>query len=527
MMLKFKSAAAVLLQPQVLKGLLVSGIVLSGLTLALPTQAQTADSIRANAEASLTAFNIPGMAVVAVKDGKVILAEGFGVRDIASGEPVTADTLFGIASNTKAFTAAAIATLVEQGKLHWNDRVIEHIPEFRLADAAITRELTIADLLSHRSGLGLGAGDLMIWPNTDKSTADLLAGLAHVPIESGLRERFHYNNLMFVVAGEVVARVSGMPYNDYIKQTFFKPLGMTATTLGYSNIPASNQNRAVGTIEMNGELHQFPLDYLEDFAGAGAIASNAKEFGAWLQTQLNAGKSPAGEQLFSAQSQQQMWQLMTPLPVPASAAAVGTHFRGYGLGWFVKNYHGVKHVSHSGGILGMLSLTTIIPEHNFAITVFSNQQAFNGLTVVTEEALEDLLGLPDKDWLASEQTAYSEFMQSKATFKVPTPALVREPLPIPAYVGGYKDAWYGDVRITEQDGRLRMSFAHTELLKGTLEHYNGDTFIVRWDEPLLEADAFVEFRVAPNNQVLGANMQAVADFTDFSFDFHNLKLVKQ
>ena len=169
-----------------------------------PTFGQSADDIRATAEEALSAFNIPGLAVVAVKDGEVILAEGFGVRDVGNGEPVNADTLFGVASHTKAFTAAALATLVEQKKLRWDDKVIQYIPEFRLSDPAITAELTIRDLLSHRSGLGLGAGDLMIWPNTDKSTAEILAGLAHVPFASGLRERFAYNNLMFVTAGEVI-----------------------------------------------------------------------------------------------------------------------------------------------------------------------------------------------------------------------------------------------------------------------------------------------------------------------------------
>jgi len=227
-----------------------------------PVWAQSADSIRNTAKETLEAFNIPGLAVVAVKDGEVILAEGFGVRDIDSGEPVNANTLFGIASNTKAFTAAAMATLVEQGKLNWDDKVIDYIPEFRLADPAITQSLTIRDILSHRSGLGLGAGDLMIWPNTDKSTSDILAGLAHVPIDHGLRERFAYNNLMFVTAGEVIHRVTGMPYREYVEKTFFQPLNMDESVIGFSHIPETNDNVAVGTIEMNGELHRFPLDFL-------------------------------------------------------------------------------------------------------------------------------------------------------------------------------------------------------------------------------------------------------------------------
>lgn len=511
--------------------ILVLSSLLLGLTACtdnnVPSSPDLPTKIRHTAEQSLDAFNIPGLAVVAVKDGEVILAEGFGVRDIASQQPVTATTLFGIASHTKALTAAAMATLVEQGKLNWDDKVITHLPEFKLSDPYITRELTIRDLLSHRSGLGLGAGDLMIWPNTDKTTDEVIAGLAHVPVAHGFRERFDYNNLMFVTAGEVIARVSGMPYRQYVEQTLFEPMHMDETTIGFSTIPQSNNNVAVGTIERDGELHRFPLDFLEDFSAAGATAASADDMGRWLLTLLNEGETPDGQQLFSDDSLHSMWQLVTPLPVSAKAAQQGTYFRGYGLGWFVKDYYGVKHISHSGGILGMLSFTTVIPEKEFAITVLSNQQAFGALTAIVEEALEEVLDAPDKDWVANESEKYHQFMQTKANFTIaptenPQPALALE-----NYTGRYTDAWYGDVVIAEQNGKLRINFTHTEMLKGTLEHYSGNTFVVRWDEPLLEADAFIDFDVDYEGNVKTATMKAAADFTDFSFDFHNLTLQKQ
>ena len=494
------------------------------------TSAETSpleQKIRHTATQSLEAFNIPGLAVVAVKDGNVVLAEGFGVRDIESQQPVNATTLFGIASHTKALTAAAMATLVEQNKLAWDDKVVEHLPRFKLSDPYITRELTIRDLLSHRSGLGLGAGDLMIWPNTDKSTAEVMAGLAKVPVEHGFRERFDYNNLMFVTAGEVITQVSGMPYHQYVEQTLFEPMQMDESTIGFSRIDAGNDNVAVGTIEMGGELHRFPLDFLEDFSAAGATAASVDDMSRWLLTLLNEGKTPSGQVLFSEQSLHDMWQLVTPLPVAADAAEQGTYFRGYGLGWFVKDYYGVKHVSHSGGILGMLSFTTVIPEKDFAITVMSNQQAFGALTAIVEESLENVLGTPDKDWVANESKKYHQFIKEKADFSVEEVDRPQPALALSRYAGRYADAWYGDVIITERNGRLRINFTHTDMLKGQLEHYNGNTFIVRWDEPLLEADAFIDFDVDRSNNVKTASMEAVADFTDFSFDFHNLTLEKQ
>jgi len=483
--------------------------------------------IRQTAEQSLDAFNIPGLAVVAVKDGEVVLAEGFGVRDIESQQPVTPTTLFGIASHTKAFTAAAIATLVEQGKVAWDDKVIEHLPGFKLSDPYITRELTIRDLLSHRSGLGLGAGDLMIWPNTDKTTDEVIAGLANVPIEHGFRERFDYNNLMFVTAGEVISEVSGMPYRQYVEQTLFEPMQMDESTIGFSRIDASYDNMAVGTIEMDGELHRFPLDFLEDFSAAGATAASVDDMSRWLLTLLNEGETPTGARIFKEASLHDMWQLTTPLPVSADAAEQGTYFRGYGLGWFVKDYYGVKHVSHSGGILGMLSFTTVIPEKEFAITVMSNQQAFGALTAVVQESLEEVLGVPDQDWVAKESKKYHEFIQKKTDFKVEAVDDPQPSLALSKYAGTYTDAWYGDVVISEKGDALHIDFTHTDMLKGSLEHYNGNTFIVRWDEPLLEADAFIDFDVNRNNEIKTATMEAVADFTDFSFDFHNLKLEKQ
>lgn len=498
-------------------------------TVTSPEQSNLAldQKIRQTAQASLQAFNIPGIAVVAVQDGKVVLAEGFGIRDLANQEPVTADTLFGIASHTKAFTAAAIGQLVAQGKVNWDDKVIQHLPEFRLADASLTEKVTIRDLLSHRTGLGLGAGDLMIWPNTDKTSEQLLAGVAHLPIEQDLRQGFAYNNLMFVTAGLVIERVTGMPYAQYIAEHFFQPLQMENSVVGFDNLKPNNSNIAIGNIDYKGEVHRFPLDYLQDFAAAGATLSSVDDMGNWLLTLLNEGKSPSGAQIIAPEQLAQMWQLTTPLPVRHKSGQQSTHFRGYGMGWFVKDYHGVKHISHSGGILGMLSLTTLIPEKNFAITVLSNQQAFQGLTTITEEALEQVLNLPDTDWLALQTKQYQEFMQHKNSFAIKPADNKAAALPLKHYTGKYQDNWYGEVTIQQQAEQLHIRFEHTEMLKGVLEHYDGNTFVVRWNEPLLEADAFIRFTAADNGKINSATMEAIADFTDFSFDFHNLNLVKK
>ena len=208
-------------------------------------------------KASMARFDVPGMAVAIVENDKVIFAKGFGVTNLDTNKKVNKDTLFGIASNTKAFTTAALAKLVDEGKLSWDDRVIDHLPEFRLYDSYVTREMRIRDLLSHRSGLGLGQGDLMIWPSTDKSVDEILAGLQYLKPASSFRSKYAYNNLMFVTAGEVVARVSGMSWNDYIEKNILQPLHMDNSRAGFSRIPKSNKNWATGHIPMDGTLHPF------------------------------------------------------------------------------------------------------------------------------------------------------------------------------------------------------------------------------------------------------------------------------
>jgi len=476
---------------------------------------------------SMARFDVPGMAVAVVQDDQVVFAKGFGVSNLNTNAQVNKDTLFGIASNTKAFTSAALAKLVDEGKLSWDDRVIDHLPEFRLYDSYVTREMRIRDLLSHRSGLGLGQGDLMVWPSTDKSIEDILAGLKYLKPASSFRSQYAYNNLMFVTAGEVVARVSGISWNDYIEKNILKPLHMDNSRAGFSRIPKSNKNWAIGHIPMDGKLNPFFVNYLEDFRGAGAIASSVSDMSQWLRTQLAGGKMPNGEQLFSEKQQAQMWHPhITSMASKSAFEAYHQQFRGYGLGWSIEDYHGFKKLGHGGGILGMVSQVTLLPEKKLGIVILSNQQAFSALSAVTHEVLEDALELEDKDWV--EDLADKHFagkQKAYANAKPDAPADYQPQLPNINYTGTLHDDWYGDVIVEQLDGKLRIDFTHTKRLKGTLEHYTGNTFIVKWDEKLLEADAFIRFEMSSQNRVNSAKMHAVSTaVTDFSFDFRNLNL---
>jgi len=472
-------------------------------------------------------FQIPGLAIAVVSRNQLLLAKGYGVRDVDNQQPVTAETLFGIASNTKAFTAAALALLVDQGKLSWDDQVIRHLPEFQLFDPYASREMTIRDLLSHRSGLGLGAGDLLIWPDTNKSTAEIIAALRFIRPAHSFRAEYAYNNLMFLIAGEVIARVSGKSWHDFLEAELLTPIGMRQTAASFSRIAANNQNRAVGHIPMDQQLHRYPLDYLEDFRAAGAMASNVQDMSLWLRLQLANGLLPDGKRLFSAVQQQQMWKLHTPAAVSAdSFKSTRQQFAGYGLGWVIDDYFGYKRVSHGGGILGMVSQVTLIPEQQLGIVILTNQQAFPAINAISREIMEQVLKLPERDWVSELATKYRSDRQKLYQKQGPAKLEHIQPaLPSSYYQVQLQSDWYGNVSIQERAGKLRITFSHTPKLQGWLEHHSGHRFIVRWDDRLMEADAYIDFEFDQNNKARRARMALVnPDITDFSFDFHNLTL---
>ena len=491
------------------------------------------DKIELLVNKTMAAFQVPGIAVAIIKDNEIVLSQGFGVLKHGSKEKVNADTLFGVASNTKAMTSALLAGLVDEGKLTWQTKVIDIIPEFQLPDAYVTREFTIIDLLSHNSGLGLGAGDLMIWPETTLTNQDVIKGLKHLPQVSSFRSEFAYDNLMYVIAGEIIAKLTGKPWHEVIQSRIFDKLGMYNTRAKFSLIPASNKNVARAHVPLDGELHVVGGNFLEKFSSAGSVASSVNDMSLWLKAQLNQGKYGVdGEKvlrLFSEQQSREMWQARTLLSVSQRVTDQDkTHFNAYALGWFVKDYHGVKVVRHTGGILGMVSKVVMVPEENLAMVILTNQQSGFAFNAISQQILTEYLELPAKDWVAhyaalqQKNNAKNKAHLAKAASgadKKSTPSL-----PLAAYAQNYVDNWYGEISISLENDDLVMQFTHTPALHGSLEHYQHNTFIVRWDDRTLEADAYVNFNLNPDGTINYVTMEAVSNATDFSFDFHDLKL---
>lgn len=487
-------------------------------------------------------FQVPGIAVAIVKDGQIVLARGWGVRALGDGAgagPVEATTQFAIASNTKAITATVLIQLAEEGKLSLDDRVIDHLPWFRMADPAITAEMRIRDLLVHRSGLSLGAGDLLYWPTTDLDVREVVRRLRHVPIQGGFRDRYAYDNILYAVAQVVIEEVDGRPFAEALQARIFDPLGMTGVRYNHDHLRPGDR-AAIGYALADGrDLQPAPPLTWHNAAGAGGLYASAEDMAKWIRVQLAGGayRDATGEErrLFEAMSQHTMWSVATPMAVPpawlpgsAELKIARAQFAGYGLGWSLSDFRGQKIVWHTGGWPGMVSRVTLMPGRDLGVVVLTNAEIGGALNAVTLRVLDAYLDAPPIDWTAAYAAALAKSRaaadDSWAKHVAARAKGTRPSRPLSAYAGTWRDPWYGDVALSLDKGRLRMRFTHTPSLTGTLEHWQHDSFIVRWDERWLNADAFVSFSLDEDGRPREARMKAVSPNTDFSFDFHDLKL---
>jgi len=499
----------------------------------LPLAAQTAplrdlDSYVAEA---MRTFEVPGLAVAVVKDGEVALAKGYGVRRTGEPAPVDAHTLFGIASNTKAFTAAALGILVDEGKIAWDDPVTRHLPWFQMYDPYVTREMTIRDLLTHRSGLGLGAGDLLFWPPSTFTRDEILHRLRFIKPAHSFRSKFAYSNLMFVAAGQVVAAVSGMIWDEFIKRRIFTPLGMNESNTSVGAFHAGDDVATPHT-KVEGKLQAIPFTNIDNSAPAGAINSSVADMSKWVMTQLASGRIPhasSEKRLFSERVSKEMWSAQTVLPVsdlPPGLEALRENFAAYGLGLGLSEFRGHKVVSHTGGLPGYVSLVMMIPDIHLGIVVLTNQEATSAFSAIGHRIADRYLGAPDVDWIAAYRKQ-DEKQRAEAAEKVAKQSASRNSdsrpsLPLPKYAGQYSDPWYGEVGITFEADALVLRFSHTPALVADLKHWQYDTFQARWRDRSLDADAFVTFALNPDGAISQMKMVPISPLTDFSFDFQDL-----
>ena len=476
-------------------------------------------------------FNVAGTAVAIVKDGKIIHEKGYGVISKKTKVKVNEHTNFAIASNSKAYTTAALALLVEDGKIKWTDKVVDHIPEFKMYNAYVTENFNIQDLLTHRSGLGLGVGDLMFFPDgSDFSIDDLLAAFQYFKPVSAFRTQFDYDNLLYIVAGELISRVSGMTWEEFITTRIFEPLNMDNSYAGLSLIK-NTENLAVPH-SVKGEDFVVLPNFKEMINGsAGGIYANVNDVSQWMLMHLNKGKygDSLQNQLFSIESQYEMWKIHTTTDVSRNPR-YNSHFSGYGLGWDLEDKKGNMIVSHTGGLPGMLSRTVLIPDLNIGIVVLTNTEPGGAgvFMAVSRTIVDSYLSLDDFQWIdkfynylkSREESGDEVTKQVWETVEANKNVKIHET----DYIGVYKDNWFGNMEVFMKGDLLWIKSYRSPKLNGPLQFYKANTFTVKWEYQDMNADAFAMFSLDENGKAQSIKMKGISPNIDFSFDFHDLDL---
>ncbi|MGH8160808.1 MAG: serine hydrolase [Gammaproteobacteria bacterium] len=474
-------------------------VLLLGLASALDAQAKTPTplaGLNAYVHAVMQRWRVPGLAVAVVKDGKVVLARGYGVRELGRPAKVDANTLFGIASNTKAFTAAALGTLVSAGKLHWNDPVVRYLSGFRLSSPYVTQNLTVRDVLTHRSGY---CDPTFMWLTGNYTRSEIIHRLRYQKPKYGFRAHFCYNNTMYLVAGQLVPAIAGDSWDDYVAGHFFKPLGMsrTSTRMG---VFQRESDLAVPHGKINGKVVPIERMQTDDMAPVGGIKSSVADMSHWLIMLLNNGRYDGHTVLSSKvvatmESPQTVIQADTEVGQWARTQTPKSHFYTYGLGFFVQDYGGRKLVWHAGDISGMASALALVPSAHLGVVVLSNMNQNRAPEGVMFYVLQSYLGLPhfnvSKAMYAfvHERDAERNAMREKlAATRV---AGARPPLPLEDYAGVYRNKLVGDVTVSVVNSRLKLAFGNPDF-SGFLVPWHGNTFQVPWKNPLF-GKSYVSF----------------------------------
>ena len=516
------------------KSLLLIIAVFQLISVIAQTQPISAKQIDSLTELVLKTFNVPGIAVGVVKDGKLIHAKGYGVANLSTGKKVDENTLFGVASNSKAMTAAVLGQLVDEGKIKWDDRVTDYIPEFKMYDPYVTDAFTIRDLLTHRSGLGLGAGDLMMFPDgSDFTKKDIIHNLRYLKPVSAFRTKYDYDNNLYIVAGEVVARASGKSWEDFVEQRLMRPLGMTKTAASLYRLK-DKTNAVRPHAPVDGKLQVLDIDWSESANAAGGIWSNITDWSKWVMVQMNHGKygDSLQNKVFTDETHEETWSAQTIINAKA-VAPYNTHFAAYGLGWFLSDVKGYKQVTHTGGLAGMVTQVVMFPELNLGIIVFTNQQVGAAFSAISNTIKDSYIGVTGYDWVKImhdrvvsgeeeakkineevEKSIKSEQAKSSGKFNI-------EP-----YLGTYRDTWFGDMEVSTNNDKAWLTSKRSPKLKGELFPYKGNTLIVRWLDRTMDADAYVMFTTDMDGKPAGMTLKAISPLTDFSFDFQDLDLKK-
>jgi CubicO group peptidase (beta-lactamase class C family) len=464
----------------------------------------------AYAEQALRDWQAPGVAIAVVKNDSVIFARGYGVRELGKPDPVDANTLFGIASTTKAFTAGALGTLVDEKKMAWDDPVTKYLPWFQIEGPYITRELKVRDLLSHRTGLPRGD---QLWYASGLTRTEVLHRVRRLEPNWSFRSHYGYQNIMFMAAGEVAAAASGMSWDDLVKTRLFTPLTMTRTRTTIRALPAM-QDVAMPHELRNDTVYVIPWRNMDNLGPAGSMISSANDLAQWLRMQLGNGVY-AGKRVMSDSVVLEMHSPQTVIPIGKQTRELykDTHFMAYGLGWSLRAYHGRQLGSHGGVIDGMRTEIGMVPEDSLAIVVLANLDGTNLPTALLYRALDAYMGAPARDWskllLDARNKSEAESDSSRKAFEADRVPNTHPSLSLESYAGIYSDSMYDDIEV-RYDGKSLIATMGPSYT-GDLSHWHFDTFKVRWRDPSLGSSYFT-FVLGADGKVKDLRVQRLGDF---------------
>jgi CubicO group peptidase (beta-lactamase class C family) len=464
-------------------------------------------------------FKPTGLAIAVVKDSVIIYHKALGFSNADINKPLNTTSLFNIASCSKAFTAASIGILVDEGKLKWTDKVTDYFPGFKLADEYITKELTIEDLLCHRSGLGTFFGDLL-WYNTTYSDEEVMRRIRYESITRRFGIEFGYQNIMFMIAGDIIQKVTGQSWSEFVESRIYKPLGMIQTR-------PSNDELSPGQEIALGHLNNKALDVYDFNAAkpAAAMYSSVDELSMWTTLMMNNG-TYRGQKIISSNSVNRIMEPHTILGAGNSQKQHGINFYTYGLGWFIFDYNGKKVVEHDGGMPGYISKVTMIPEQKISVIILNNGNDGYVNNALRGDLMDILVKGKEFDWIAEysaiktrsdahEISSDKERLESRIEGTKPS-------LTPDGYSGTYRDKSYGDAEVTSEGGKLKLTFLPAKtVFTGDLEHWHFDTFKVKFKDEFLTF-GLVTFSFDAQGKVTGFKI----DLPSGDFHFWNLNFKK-
>ena len=438
----------------------------------LAAQAPSADFDKYVAQ-DVKDWRVPGLAVAVVKDDSIVFQKAYGVRDVKTGEPFDIHTRSAIGSTTKAMTAFALGMLVDEKKVSWDDRVIDHLPDFRLSDPYVTRDLRIRDLLTHRSGLG-GSGDLL-WVNPDLSEQEIVRRMRYMPFESPLRTKFSYNNIMYQVAGDVVAAASGMSWEQFITTRIFQPLGMresiplVAATAGQPDVTSAHVLR-------NDTIRVIPFQSTDQVKAAGSVFSSISDMTRWMRFLLDSGRVN-GERLVSDSVFREIFkpEILADRALYPALTLSNPHFFAYGFGFFLQDYAGYEVAMHTGSIDGMCALIALVPEKHLGFYILENVDHAELRHALMYKAIDAWLGTGNRDWSAELHKLFDDRRAKvvAAKTKATHDSAAAASLPLDRYAGTYADSVFGSVVISNESGTLHLRYFSSN---AQLDHQQYDVF---------------------------------------------------